>query len=211
MITLLDRLGDDRTVVNAARVSFNKSKSKIDERDIKLLHYLAEHKHTLPFRHPQVSFHCKAPIFLARQLGKHQVGFSWSEVSRRYVSDEPEVYIPKAFHGKPEDKKQGVGELLSDEQQKSLHVTYVAKMSQAIGFYNGLIEGGLAPEEARMFLPQSVMTEWIWTGSLLGWFHVWKLRSGEDAQLLAQDFASELDKEMEKLYPESWKALKEHL
>lgn len=211
MIELIDVMGDDLAVVNAARVSFGKSKEVFEDKDAKLIKYLADHEHSTPFRHPHVSIRCKAPVFLARQLGKHQAGLTWNEESRRYVDNEPEFYIPKEWRKKPEGSiKQGSGESVELNSDMDVHIsdTYDHAVSFCLLAYNDMLQEGVAPEMARMVLPQSMLVNWVWTGSLLAFFHVWRLRSGEHAQLEAQEFAKELDEIMTKQFPVSWEALK---
>lgn len=207
---LVDHMGTDLTTVNAARVSYGAESFELDIRDRKLIEFLAEHEHVTPFRHAHVTLRCKAPIFLARQLGKHQVGFSWNEVSRRYKDGdaiEVECYVPDVVFGRV-DK-------LMKESAKPLPQDYALEMrrllAQSAGFavreYTALIEAGVAPEQARMVLPQSMLTEWIWTGSLYGWANLYRQRSSEHAQYEARLFAEEVNQIMSKLFPETWAAL----
>lgn len=201
-------MGDDLAVSNAARVSFHKWKAELDDKDVKLIDYLAKNGHSTPFRHPQVSLRCEAPIFLARQLMKHQVGLSWNEVSRRYVSDTPKFYYPSEWRSKPTGgAKQGSGGPVAEQDEWCDYYQWV--LDECLTAYNNMLAADIAPEMARMVLPQSMMTQWIWTGSLLAFFHVWKLRSDKHAQLEAQVFAKELCTEMVNLFPHSWKALME--
>jgi len=222
VIEVVDVMGDDLAVANAARVSFNKWKDNFDDKDAKLITYLASHEHSTPFRHPQISIRCSAPVFLARQLGKHQVGLTWNEVSRRYVDDEPEFYFPYQWRARPDGSvKQGSGNteithipdcldfINQDGGSMTVHNYYKSIIKNAKGMYEQMLEAGIAPEMARMILPQSMMTTWVWTGSLLAFFHVWRLRSEAHAQVEAQDFAKELDTIMMELFPVSWGALKE--
>lgn len=179
---------------------------KLRDGDKKLIKYLADHKHMTPFRHNAIQIRCHAPIFLARQLGKHQAGLSWNEVSRRYVDSEPEFFMPDEWRGRPDGSiKQGSGELKCSNE---LVVTsYEIAMESASNEYNALLDLGVAPEMARMVLPQSMMTSWYWTGNLLAFAHVYKERINTGAQLEAQHFAKELDKIIRPLYPVSWSAL----
>lgn len=214
MIEVVDVMGDDLAVANAARVSFDKWKETFDEKDAKLIDYLAKHEHTTPFRHPHVSLRCTAPIFLARQLGKHQVGLSWNEVSRRYVDEKPTFYHPDAWRARPEGGiKQGsssdtISVVKVDSEYQAPEDFYQELLDHAEYVYEVMLASGVAPEMARMVLPQSMMTSWIWTGSLLAFFHVWRLRSDSHAQKEAQDFAKELDEVMTSLFPVSWNALR---
>jgi len=192
--------------VNAARVSFNK-KSEWDEdntltvSDSNLISYLAMHKHMSPFGHCFASFHVKAPIFVARQLVKHKF-LRWNEVSRRYVDYEPELYEPNDWRGRSVDKKQGSeGNVYPDEDIISFY-KHASLLS-----YNQLLEAGVAPEQARMVLPQSTMTEWYWSGSLDAFSDMCKLRRDYDAQYESRLVANSISMDMSTLYPASWKAL----
>ena len=205
-VTLIDNMGSDLTVVNAARVSFNK-KSEWDEdntltvSDSNLISYLAMHKHMSPFGHCFASFHVKAPIFVARQLVKHKF-LRWNEVSRRYVDYEPELYEPNDWRGRSVDKKQGSeGTVYPDKDIISFY-KHASLLS-----YNQLLEAGVAPEQARMVLPQSTMTEWYWSGSLDAFSDMCKLRRDYDAQYESRLVANSISMDMSTLYPASWKAL----
>lgn len=215
-IELVDVMGNDSSVSNSARVSFNKWKEYFDESDAKLIKYLASHKHMTPFRHTQVQLRCKAPIFLVRQLGKHQAGLSWNEVSRRYVKTEPEFFIPERWRKAPEGSiKQGSGGFVSDTLEFEITSGFTSDVEGAyehvvdtcLDIYNQFIEKGVAPEMARMVLPQSMQTEWIWSGNILAFAHIYKERSAEGAQLEAQDFAKKLDKIIRPIFPVAWSAL----
>jgi thymidylate synthase (FAD) len=162
-VELIDSMGTDLTVVNAARVSFGKKKEKFEDGDAFLIRYLAKHNHWSPFGHCMLQFHIKAPVFVARQLVKHQVGLVWNEISRRYVDTVPEFYVVDKWRGKPVDKKQGSdGEV---EKQGSCSYSKQMVENNAIIAYNDLLNAGVAPEQARMVLPQSLMTEWYWSGA----------------------------------------------
>lgn len=188
---------------------------KLKDGDIKLIKYLAKHKHMTPFRHNQIQIRCNAPIFIARQLGKHQAGLSWNEVSRRYVDSRPEFFMPDEWRGRPDGSiKQGSGGVV--ELPKVLHPeghyleeynTYSSAVRGCQHAYHTMIKKGVAPEMARMVLPQSMMTSWYWTGNLISFAHVYKERIAEGAQLEAQWFAEDLDKVIRPLFPESWSAL----
>jgi len=207
--TLIDHMGTDLSVVNAARVSFGKS-STFDGRvggpnvlkvaDVKLVKYLAEHEHFSPFGHCFASFHVKAPIFVARQLVKHKF-LRWNEISRRYVSDNPEFYRPDEWRGKADDKKQGSAGVV--EVEDVLEETH----GQALVTYQELLDKGVCPEQARMVLPQSTMTEWYWSGSLDAFADMVKLRVSGDTQKETRDLAWQIDEAMLKLFSVSWKAL----
>lgn len=209
-------MGSDLTVVNSARVSFSKesewvvpagtSEQYLSEKDQKLVGYLAKHGHWTPFAHAFLSFRIKAPIFVARQLVKHQVGLAWNEVSRRYVDEEPEFWFPTEWRGKPVNAKQGSSGVhdLSD--------WYKSNMAECIAhgpleWYNVMIQEGIAPEQARMVLPLNTMTEWIWSGSLMAFARVCQLRLDPHAQAETREVAEYIDKIGRKLFPVSWKAL----
>jgi thymidylate synthase (FAD) len=218
-VELIDHMGSDLSTVNSARVSFDKESDwdiiehtggntkvvgELRQGDERLIKYLASHKHLTPFRHNAIQIRCHAPIFLARQLGKHQAGLSWNEVSRRYVDSEPEFFIPDEWRGRPDGSiKQGSGGTLS----KDVNDSYESMVELIRNEYTNLLLLGVAPEMARMVLPQSMMTSWYWTGNLLSFAHVYKERKAEGAQLEAQWFAEELDKVIRPLFRESWSAL----
>ena len=205
-VELIDTMGTDLTVVNAARVSFGKKKDKFEDGDAFLIRYLAEHNHWSPFGHCMLQFHIKAPIFVARQLVKHQVGLVWNEISRRYVDVEPEFYEVDKWRGKPVDKKQGSdGEI---EQQGSCSYSKQMVENNARIAYNDLLNAGVAPEQARMVLPQSLMTEWYWSGSLYAFARVCNLRCAEDSQYETRLIANEIDKQCHLKFPISWTELR---
>jgi thymidylate synthase (FAD) len=208
-IVLIDSMGTDLSIVNAARVSFHKESALSDgilqERDEKLISYLAKHGHWTPFGHAFLSFRIKAPIFVARQLGKHQVGLVWNEVSRRYVDEEPEFWFPEMFRGKPVNAKQGSSGLLEDDwawlSSAKEHVKNLAC------FYDAAISAGMAPEQARAFLPQNTMTSWIWSGSLAAFARVCKLRLDSHAQEETRQVAQQINDLVPQELSHSWKAL----
>lgn len=218
-VEYVDHMGSDINVVNAARVSFAKETQEFDlEKDSKLINYLAKHNHWSPLAHTSVSIRVKAPIFMARQFVKHQIGLVWNEESRRYIDDEPEFYKPVIWRGRPENVKQGS----SDSEVKILRWNDYEGDQYADNVYNKLIENckyiydnmlesGVAPEMARMVLPQSVMTNWIWTGSLVAFARVCKLRLDSHAQKEAQELAEKINAVVAPLYPVSWGALMEHM
>ena len=179
-VTLIDSMGTDLSVVNAARVSYAKTKEKFEDKDEKLIKYLAQHNHWSPFGHASLQFRIKAPVFVARQLVKHQVGLTWNEVSRRYVDYQPELFEPKAWRGRPQNSKQGSdGEVVLDMNDKHRLKT---TMEQCLIIYDSFIKMGVAPEQARMVLPQSMMTEWYWSGTLYAFARVCNLRCAKDTQ-----------------------------
>ena len=200
-VELVDHMGDDLTVVNAARVSFGKKKEVFDFSDTRLIKFLARHNHWSPFGHCSMQFHIKAPIFVARQLVKHQVGLVWNEVSRRYVDDEPEFYIPKRWRLKAEDKKQGSSEE-TIEYNVDGSIEYVRQT------YQNLLNAGVAPEMARMVLPQNLYTEWYWSGTLMAFARVCNLRCAKDTQLETQHIADKIDEYGHSLFPCSWAELR---
>ena len=218
-VEYVDHMGDDLRVANVARVSFNNWKKELEEKDVRLIDYLASHEHTSPFRHCFLSVRCTAPIFLARQLAKHQVGLSWNEVSRRYVDSEPEFFDPDEWRTRPEGSiKQGSSsDTVEDIVMKNEVESWPTKTGNAyqlavegcVSCYNSMIEAGVSPEMARMVLPQSMMTQWIWSGSLQAFFNTWRLRIDAHAQKEAQVFASKLGDVINELFPVSWKALGE--
>jgi len=214
-VTLMDSMGDDLTVVNAARVSFGKQSEGLGfsgtftttmtpilhDTDKRLIKYLAKHRHMSPFGHAFASFHVKAPIFVARQLVKHKF-LRWNEISRRYVDDEPEFYEPDEWRGRSADKKQG-----SDGVVDVGKIGDISLASKTL--YNSLLDRGVCPEQARMVLPQSTMTEWYWSGSLDAFSDMCNLRCKEDTQLETRIVADEISADMKDLFPISWEALQQ--
>ena len=206
-VELIEQLGTDLTVVNAARVSFNKHHEELEQNDEKLIRYLATHGHWTPFAHPQLQFRISAPIFVARQLVKHQIGLVWNEVSRRYVDYTPEVYLPNpdGWRGKPVNAKQGSTGNMFLNPILEMDVQMVIKV--AVDTYNQLIKVGVAPEQARMILPLSTYTEWYWTGSLYAFSRICKLRLSEDSQEETREIARQIGDLCGKIFPISWKYL----
>ena len=209
-VELIDKMGTDLTIVNAARVSFGKRKTEMSEGDEKLIKYLAKHGHWSPFGHASLQFRIKAPIFVARQLVKHQIGLTWNEISRRYVEYEPEFYEVDKWRGRPINKKQGSSEEDIEWVDRNtrtgvlqLEVERTAKEN-----YNRMLEAGVAPEQARMILPQSMMTEWYWSGTLYAFARVCNLRCAEDAQYETRIVANLINDECERLFPKSWTELR---
>jgi thymidylate synthase (FAD) len=231
--TLMDHMGSDLTVVNAARVSFGKESHAVEwldydyenkarcgdliavleEKDQKLIRYLAKHNHISPFGHCFASFHVKAPIFVARQLVKHKF-LRWNEISRRYVDDEPEFYVPDVWRGRSADKKQGSeGEITTscvyDMSGELTHPKFAAQdvNETALHIYKGMVAAGVAPEQARMVLPQSTMTEWWWSGSLDAFASMCNLRLPSDTQYETRVVAEQVSKVLGDLFPVSWASL----
>ena len=198
-------MGGDLTVVNAARVSFSKHSDSVTEKDERLINYLARHGHWTPFAHCFIQFRIKAPIFVARQLVKHQVGLVWNEVSRRYVDDEPEMFIPSTWRGRPQNSKQGSDGDAESQYFPSLYMREVNEL--AVTNYNKMIKQGVAPEMARAILPQSMMTEWYWSGSLHAFSRVFKQRTDEHSQEETQVVARAIGDHCERIFPISWNAL----
>lgn len=205
-VDYVDHLGGDINVVNAARCSFAKEVKEFDfEKDSKLINYLAKHNHFTPLAHTSVTIRVKAPIVMARQFVKHQIGLVWNEESRRYIDDEPEFYIPKEWRGRPVNAKQGSSGVL--ESSEIFTDMIVDESSRCLELYKRLLEGNVAPEQARMVLPQNTMTNWIWTGSLVAFARVVKLRTDNHAQQEAQELGWLINNVVKDLYPVSWKAL----
>jgi thymidylate synthase (FAD) len=205
-VELIESAGGDLSVVNSARVSFNKESSTLDTKDEKLINYLAKHRHDTPFRHNFIQLRCSVPLFLARQLMKHQAGLTWNEESKRYVDDIPAIFYPDEWRERPEKSiKQGSGKRHKYTPRWSRF--YEAHMQESLDMYRDMIRDGIAPEMARMVLPQSMMVNFIWSGNLLAFYHVWNLRSGAGAQEEAQLFAELLREAIEPAFPIAWKAL----
>ena len=207
-VELLDSSGGDLSVVNSARVSFNKIATELEDKDERLIAYLAKHRHDTPFRHNFIQLRCSVPLFLARQLMKHQAGLTWNEESRRYIDYLPDFYIPTGWRKRPDKSiKQGSGD--HHPFSPRLSREYEAYLKKAIEMYEDMLSDGVAPEMARMVLPQSMMVNFIWSGNLLAFYHVWNLRSGEGSQEEAKEFAELLRAAIEPAFPISWKALEE--
>lgn len=209
-VELVDHMGSDLSVVNAARVSFGKVSNELTDKDNKLINYLAKHNHWTPFAHVFASFRIKAPIFVARQLVKHQVGLAWNEVSRRYVDDEPEFWMPTEWRGRPVNAKQGSNGVMAEAQpEMMLSQTLGWAMTACLNTYIDLLKVGVAPEQARMVLPQNTMTEWIWSGSLAAFCRVCKLRLDPHAQEETRELVGGIKALLEPLFPVSFTALTE--
>ena len=209
-VELVDKMGSDLSVVNAARVSFGKKHTAMTEGDKKLINYLAKHEHWSPFAHATLQFHIEAPIFVARQLVKHQVGLAWNEISRRYVDSDPEYFYPDTWRSRPVDKKQGSGDetivWLDRNQRVGAAVNKVVELANDT--YQKMLDAGISPEQARMVLPQNTITEWYWTGSLYAFARVCNLRCKEDAQEETRDVAWGIDILARDNFPVSWNALR---
>lgn len=219
-VELNGHLGSDLDVVNAARVSFDKESewdfgpsgtldagSKyLSKADTKLIKYLADHNHWSPFSHCFVRFRIKAPIFVARQLQKHTVGLAWNEVSRRYVDFEPEFYMPEGWRERSDNAKQGSKDAIV-KGSENYQLAVDRYVSHLVSLYSGMIGGGICPEQARMILPQNMMTEWWWSGSLFAFVRVCKLRLDSHAQRETREVAEGIAVHLAHLFPQSWTAL----
>jgi len=229
-VTLIDSMGSDLSVVNAARVSFDKQSEwqlgyegkQLNDADCKLIRYLATHNHWSPFSHAFASFRIKAPIFVARQLVKHTVGLAWNEVSRRYVSTEPEFYLPDYWRKSASNVKQGSSDEavdvvfnvwrarddhfpINEEPRSSAYLMDAQHV--CLKTYEDLLKQGVCAEQARMVLPQNTMTEWIWSGSLYAFARVCNLRLDSHTQRETQEIARQISDYMIELFPESWEVL----
>lgn len=223
-VQLIDHMGSDLTVVNAARVSMAKESDWVNEheeimwegesgpryltkKDCGLISYLAKHKHWTPFGHPQISLRIKMPIFIARQWFKHQIGFNRNETSRRYVDDTPEFYCPRSWRGRAENVKQGSSEGVI-QHNGAVCTEYVSAIATTLEVYQDMLNDGVCPEQARMVLPQSMYTEFVEVGSLAAYARLAGLRLDPHAQKEVQWYAEAIDKIMAELYPVSWSALR---
>jgi thymidylate synthase (FAD) len=219
-VSLVSNAGTDLTVVNSARVSFDKESewdtreykdnvSKLFDSDRKLIRYLATHKHFTPFTHCTITLRETVPLFVARQRFKHTIGFSYNEMSRRYVDSVPELYSPKVWRGKPIKSKQGSSDTVIDisKPNKSLLNEYEKALKYSVRTYKHLLSLGVCPEQARMVLPQSMYTSYYVTGSLYAFARAYNLRSSPDAQSEIRDLAKEWDTIISKLFPYSWSCL----
>ena len=211
-VTYVNHMGDDLSVVNAARVSFGKKSDYmmrvhngeakvLQHKDSKLIRYLAKHKHKSPFNHTFTTFHVKAPVFVARQLVKHEY-MPWNEISRRYVDNDPEFYVPDVWRGRAQDKKQGSAGVVKTNANIEYHNNVMLQL------YKQQLDEGVSPEQARMHLPQSMMTEWYWSGTLYAFAKMCGLRLKEDTQAETRIVAEKIEDVMVKLYPVSWEALR---
>lgn len=229
-VNLIDHMGSDLTVVNAARVSFDKESEwekvpkdpliygddegtwdELSDKDTKLIGYLAKHNHWSPFAHTSIQLRVKAPIFVARQLVKHQVGGVWNEVSRRYVDSEPEFWFPEVWRGRPVNAKQGsTGVLDSKQPDMDIDIYTHDIVRKTVQLYSDLLTTGVAPEQARMILPQNMMTEWYWTGSLMFFCRVCRERLDPHAQQETREIAERIAELIAPLFPVSWSALMEN-
>ena len=225
-VKYVDQMGSDLSVVNAARVSFDKVSDweyvsstsepnlcghlhmSLKPQDERLIAFLARENHWTPFGHTSLSIHVKAPIFVARQLGKHQVGLVWNEISRRYVDSPPEFYIPESWRKKNPDKKQGSyeDEFIDLSADLDLNVDSIVNLCKTT--YNSMLDLGVCAEQARMILPQNMYTEWYWSGSLIAFARVCNLRLKKDTQLETRVIAQQISDIAASCFPVSWQYLK---
>jgi thymidylate synthase (FAD) len=205
-IELLDVFGNDLTIVNAARVSFNKESTELNSKDEKLIQYLAKHNHITPFFHPQLRFRIKMPIYVAREWYRHTIGFARNEVSRRYVDTPPECYNPQDIRARDTNLKQG-SKLTNVENNMEIALKIKDIQDKVLTTYEELLSLNVAPEVARGILPQSMYTEFIETASLAAYARLCKLRLDPNAQKEIQEYAKVLSELIEEKFPMSWKAL----
>lgn len=214
-VEYIEHLGSDLTVVNAARVSFDKHTETLTDKDERLIQYLAKHNHWTPFAHPQIQLRLTVPIFIANQLKRHQIGFALNEVSRRYVDDDPKFFVPEQWRGRPDGSiKQGSSEAVIKNigfnprwpwLNQTVEYEDLLMLNQA--YYTHLIQIGVAPEMARMILPQSMYTSWYWTGSLAAWARLCQQRLDAHAQVESQQIAQQISDIIQPLFPISWTVL----
>jgi len=233
-VEYINHCGDDLSVVDAARTSFDKQselehdyydeegglcwdeKGHLKVSDVKLINYLAKHKHFSPFNHSFISVRVKAPVFVARQLVKHKF-MPWNEVSRRYVKDDPEFYTPESWRKAAENVKQGSSEEAVDisviDHIENVEGNCIYRPEEvnkaALETYNTLLDLGVCAEEARMVLPQSMMTTWVWSGTLGAFCDMLKLRLKKDTQYETRIVAEQVADIVKELFPVSYKALLE--
>lgn len=206
-VELLDSMGSDLTVANAARVSFHKQHDSFVSDDARLIGYLATHKHWTPFAHVILQFRISAPVFVARQLAKHQVGGVWNEVSRRYVDGPPDLFLPDEWRTRPASIKQGSAGALDADLQDEVTRSVMDHHSYATVLYKWMLDNGVCPEQARMILPQSMHTEWWWTGSLAFFARVCSLRLDPHSQVETREIAERIQSLARTVAPVSWNAL----
>jgi thymidylate synthase (FAD) len=188
-VELLNHFGDDLMVVNAARVSYGKAKEFVDDKDSRLIKFLVDHGHTSPFRHPQLQFRIQCPIFVERQLFKHQVGLTANSISGRYVDFSDEYWTPDQLRLQSKDSKQGSAEDLNPQDNSHFRARILGAVSQCKELYDDMVSAGIAKEQCRMVLPLCLETQFIWTGSLAAFLHLWKLRLKPDTQKETRDVA----------------------
>ncbi len=207
-VELISVMGNDDAVCDAARVSFDKKAGAFSvEKNHKLIKYLAKHDHWSPFAHCFAKFRFRAPMFIARQFQKHTVGFAWNEVSRRYVDSDPTFFVPYSWRKRPENMKQGSTLEAQTLVEGDLLHAYQAQMKEHVRDYRTMVADGVCPEQVRMLMPQAMMTEWIWSGSLMAWARFCKLRGDSHAQYECLQYAEEVSHNMLSHFPLSWNAL----
>lgn len=199
--------GDDLFVVNVARHSFSKTSEEFNDKDQRLIYYLAKHGHWSPFSHCNITLRMKAPVPIRTQCFKHKVGFAENEESRRYISSTPELFIPEYFRNAPPEGQNKQGSIGKHHRNDHWLNMYTARANDCMWTYISMIEDGVCPEQARFILPQGVMVNWIWTGSLMAYARFYNQRSDPHAQLEIQDLASQVGQIIEPLFPVSWRAL----
>jgi len=203
---LVDYMGDDLSVVNAARVSFAKVKDEFEEKDVKLINYLAKHDHWTPFGHTAITLRMQAPIPIRTQCFKHKVGLVENEESRRYIDTRPKLYIPDEFRERPDGSiKQGSGSAHPDSEE--IVKLYRTACNNMIDLYEETLQWGVAPEQARFFLPQGVEVNWVWTGNLVSFANFYLKRTDSTAQGEIRELAEEVSSVIRPLFPVSWDAL----
>lgn len=207
-VTLVDHMGSDLSVVNAARVSMHKEHKEFEDNDVKLINYLAKHNHWSPFAHAFVCLRINIPLFIAMQLDKHTVGLVSNSVSRRYVDAEPEFWFTNEWRGRAENVKQGSAGILPNSQEISNNV--LNTLQHCLDTYTLLIDSGVCPEQARIVLPMNTMMERVWSGSLAAFSRVCKLRLDPHSQKEIQELAGAIAGLVEPLFPVSWAALQQH-
>lgn len=219
-VKYVDHLGNDFRVFEAAKATMGGEEEsgfvRGETDPTRLINFLVKNSHWTPLRHPHITFECEAPIAIARQLGKHQTGLSWNERSMRYRDSVIDVFIPDMFRGRPDSLHNGstdedvgnkpLGDIYNPDW--TISVEFKSSIENSLNSYDSLVEAGLAPEQARFVLPQGMITRWVWTGSLLAFWNVYKQRISEHAQYEVRDFAKQLDEHCSKLFPISWEALK---
>ena len=220
---LLDYMGTDLDVVNAAKVSFSKESEWewqteyecgvpvsdtpiLADKDKKLINYLATHDHWTPFAHTALKFRCSAPVPIRTQAFKHKIGMVENEESRRYISSEPEIYVPEFFRAKPEGSiKQGSGG--KHYQSDMWKEEYKAAVQGCVNLYLNMLQDGICPEQARFVLPQGAIVNWIWTGNLVSFANFYNKRTEATAQYEVRLLAESVGEKIAELFPVSWKAL----
>lgn len=208
----VDHMGSDLTVVNAARRSHGVEhreftttrKNSRSRSDFELISDLVTDGHYLPFRHPHIELSCASPLPIARQLGKHQVGMTWSEISRRYKRGGLSFHMLDGHWRAEPGPRQGTGELLGEQQQATLRDIQTRNVQNCMDDFQEALDNGASLEQARFLLPQSMDVLWTWTGSLLAWYHVYHMRNHADVQQECRDFAQLLPGLIGPLFPVSW-------